>query len=86
MAAEHTIPCASRIASNIPYVAPAESTTAPSEPMVMAVVIISALARVRQTELQGRDLVQGLPGIVDRAYECDLTCDVRPASDPRCER
>jgi hypothetical protein len=40
VAAEHTTPCENKIASRIPYVAPAESTVSPSELTAMAVVII----------------------------------------------
>lgn len=43
VAAEHTSPWQHKIASMIPYVAPAPSTIAPSDPTAMADVIICAL-------------------------------------------
>ena len=42
VAAEQTIPCETRMANSMPYVAPADSTVAPSLLTAIAVVIICA--------------------------------------------
>ena len=69
------------MANRIPYVAPEPSTTAPSEPTVIAVVIICALSSEFEGE-SAKAVGNDQPGVVNRTDQRNLTGHIRPPSDP----